>query len=334
MIPSSSRRRKRNGALSEFDLIARIGRLGPGHGGQVVLGIGDDAALLRPRPGYDLAICADALVEGVHFRRKWSAPVQIGWKALAVNLSDLAAMGAKPIACLSSIAAPPSWSAKEILKIHRGIVRCGKKYGSPLVGGNCSRAPRGSAFEIHVTAVGEVPRGRALLRSGARAGDDVWVSGLVGEGARGLRVLQRGRSRNSSERRAVQRYLAPEPRVGLGLLLQKTGKIRTAIDISDGLLSDLGHILESSGGLGVVLEPKALPLGIPGGIRLALSGGDDYELLFCAPSSARSAILKAARAAGARVSRIGRIEKKPGLRLQLPGGRIVPYQGPQGWRHW
>ncbi|MEW6778088.1 MAG: thiamine-phosphate kinase, partial [Bdellovibrionota bacterium] len=326
MTSSTARKRRKKGAsLSEFDLIAQIGRLGPGHGGQVVLGIGDDAALLRPRPGYDLAICADALVEGIHFRRKWSAPVQIGWKALAVNLSDLAAMGARPIACLSSIAAPPSWSAKEILEIHRGIVRCGKKYGSPLVGGNCSRAPRGSAFEIHVTAVGEVPRGKALLRSGARAGDDVWVSGLVGEGARGLAVLQRGRPRDPSERRAVRRYLAPDPRVGLGLALQMTGKVRAAIDISDGLLADLGHVLESSGGLGAVLESKALPLAVPGGIRLALSGGDDYELLFCAPPSARSAILKAARAAGVRVSRIGRIEKKSGLHLQLPGGRIVPY---------
>lgn len=326
--------------LSEFELIGKIARAAGARHARVPLGIGDDAALVRPKPGFDLVAAADAQVEGVHFRRRRLKSAAIGWKALAVNLSDLAAMGAAPLACLSSVAAPASWSGEELLKIHQGIVACGRRYGCPLVGGNFSKAPPGSALQIHVTVLGEVGKGRALLRAGAGPGDDVWVSGRIGEAHAALRHLQNGGRPGAPSRR----HARPEPRLALGSALGAAGRVHACIDVSDGLVADLGHVLESSGNLGAVLDLGEIPLagaarralaqGGLAGVSPYLSGGEDYELLFCAPGSARRAVLAAARRARTKVARIGWIEKTPGVRLALPTGEIVPWRGAGGWRHW
>lgn len=302
--------------------------------------MGDDAALVRPSRGHDLVVAVDAQVEDIHFQRRWSLPGDIGWRALAVNLSDLAAMGARPLACLSSLAAPPGWSDRELLAVHQGLIACGRKFRCPLIGGNISSTSRGSGLELHVTVLGEVPQGRALLRSGARPGDDIWVSGKIGEAATGLAALRKSGRRASSR---AKRYLRPVPRLALGEALRKTGKIHAAIDVSDGLLADLNHLLDNGKRLGAYLELAEIPFA-PFPARLTersllqhqqklLSAGDDYELLFCAPPDAAAAIKRAAHSAHTMVCRIGKIEKRTGLRLATTGDNVLEYRGPKGWLH-
>lgn len=268
---------------SEFDLIARyFARPTP----QAVLGPGDDCALLAPSPGMELAITTDMLVAGVHFLPD-TDPCQLGWKTLAVNVSDLAAMGARPRWALlagSLPAADEGW----IGAFAEGLFACAKRYGVDLIGGDTTRGP----LNLCITALGEVPAGRALRRDGAQIGDDLWVSGQPGLAALGLAHLQ-GKTQLTEPlaARCIAALQRPLPRVELGLALQTRGLAHAMIDVSDGLLADLGHILERSG-LAAEVFGTQLPY-LPAGAdpvlarQSQLSGGDDYELVFAAPTARR-----------------------------------------------
>ncbi|TCJ20226.1 thiamine-phosphate kinase [Parasulfuritortus cantonensis] len=305
---------------SEFDLIARYFDRPAAH---AVLGVGDDAALIRPGPGLDLAVSADMLVAGRHFFPD-ADPAQLGHKALAVNLSDLAAMAATPRWALLSVALPEADEAW-LAGFARGFFGLAERYGVDLVGGDTTRGP----LNLSVTILGEVPAGQALRRDGARVGDDLWVSGELGGAALGLRHLQ-GQLRLAEAEAAacLERLHAPEPRVALGRAL--AGLANSAIDVSDGLLGDLGHILERSR-LGAEIELAALPVPavlaarLPAPLALAclLAGGDDYELCFSAPPGRRAAVQAAAHSVGVAVSRIGHIGAEPGLRVRRPDGGLL-----------
>jgi thiamine-monophosphate kinase len=290
--------------LSEFALIARhFTHPAPG----AVLGVGDDAALLRPAKGMELAVSADMLVAGQHFYRDTDAP-GLGHKSLAVNLSDMAAMGAKPRWALLSLALP-AIDERWIARFARGFMRLARAFGVDLVGGDTTRGP----LTISVQIIGEVPAGRALRRDGAGIGDDVWVSGVLGDAALAVAAGNRRVRLNDAERRSCARRLErPTPRIDLGIALR--GIATAAIDISDGLIADLGHIAERSS-VSAVVDFARLPhsrtlarhLANDAGRRALLAGGDDYELCFTASAARRRAVTGAGRRAGIAVTRIGRI---------------------------
>lgn len=313
--------------MGEFDLIARYFSRPVT---RAALGGGDDCALLEPGPGMQLAVSSDMLVEGRHFLSTVDASA-LGHKALAVNLSDLAACGAAPMAFTLALALPRAEDAW-LAPFSRGLLALADAHGCELVGGDTTRGP----LTICVTVFGEVPRGAALLRSGARAGDDVYVSGTLGDARLALEVF-RGNLSLPAEAfaHARMRMEQPTPRVALGLALR--GIASAAIDVSDGLAGDLGHVLKASG-VGARIDAEvaapllacaALPSWPTGTLsqqqQLAyvMSGGDDYELAFTAPASLRDAVLNAAQRAQTPVTRIGRIEAEPGLRLADASGRIL-----------
>jgi thiamine-monophosphate kinase len=315
---------------SEFELIRRFfTHAAP----SAVLGVGDDAALVRARRGCDLAVSTDMLVAGRHFF-PGADPALLGHKALAVNLSDMAAMGATPRWATLSLALPradPRW----LRAFSQGFMRLARRHGVDLVGGDTTRGP----LNICVQIMGEVPSRQALRRDGARAGDDVWVSGTLGDAALALAAL-RGRVRVSARERAFleRRLHAPEPRVGLGVALR--GVAASAIDVSDGLVADLGHICERSR-LGAVIEWERLPvsrtlatyLGRAAARGAVLAGGDDYELCFTARSTRRERVARAAERAKVKVTRIGRIVAGP-PRVAVLGadGSALP-AAPRGYEH-
>ena len=308
-------------ALGEFDLIHRYFDR---PGGRAVLGIGDDCALVAPTPGMQLAISTDMLVEGRHFLST-VAPERLGHKSLAVNLSDLAACGARPLAFTLSLALPRVDEAF-LAGFSRGLFALADAHGIELVGGDTTAGP----LNISITVFGEVPPGRALLRSGARPGDQLWISGTLGDARLALEVF-RGTLPLAGDafeqvRQAMER---PTPRVALGQALQ--GVATAAADISDGLLGDLGHILKRSG-VGAQLDADALPRSAvlaaqPQAVQrqCTLAGGDDYELVFTAPAEAAAAVQAAGRAAGVAVTCVGHIQAEPGLRVVDAQGRPVDH---------
>ena len=290
----------------EFDLIARI-RARAGTRGDVVLGIGDDAALLAPPPGRQLVVTADTLNDGVHFPRGTS-PADVGWKALAVNLSDLASMGAEPAWCTLSLSLPqsdPAW----IEGFLDGFLDLAGQHGIALVGGDTTRGP----LSIAVTAMGLVEPGRALRRDGARVGDEVWVTGTLGDAAGGLALLDR--EPVSALRARLDR---PTPRVAAGRAL--AGIATACVDVSDGLLADLGHVCARSH-VAARIDVDALPasaalreaFGDVERIALQASGGDDYELCFTAPADASADIDAVSARLGLQITRIGRIVAGEGV---------------------
>ena len=314
--------------MGEFDLIARYFTRPVRHGGAAALGVGDDCALLAPRPGMQLAISSDMLVEGRHFFADVD-PEALGHKALAVNLSDLAACGAKPLAFTLALALPrvdESWLAG----FSKGLLALADAHGCELVGGDTTQGP----LNICITVFGEVPAGQALLRSGARAGDDIYVSGTLGDARLALEALL-GHIHLPGEllAQARQRLERPTPRVALGLALR--GIASSAMDVSDGLLGDLGHILRASGvGADIdtdetskLIAARALFTSATARFDMellrqcTLAGGDDYELAFTAPPALREAVAGAAATAATPVARIGRISAEPGLRLADAQGR-------------
>ncbi len=302
---------------SEFDLIARyFTRPAP----QAALGVGDDAALIRLAPGMELAVSADMLTAGTHFFPD-ADPRSLGWKALAVNVSDLAAMGAQPRWATLALALPAieeSWLAA----FSEGFFACAERYGVDLVGGDTTRGP----LTLCVQIMGEVPAGSALRRDAAQNGDDIWVSGRLGEAALALAMLN-GQLAGEVDVK-VDALHKPTPRAELGLALR--GVAHAAIDISDGLLADLGHILERSG-CGAELQFDAIPrspavdavLDTALGRRCLLAGGDDYELCFTASPQSRESIAEVGRRLDLPLTRIGRIEAIPGLVLKDSHGRPV-----------
>ncbi len=298
--------------MGEFDLIDRFfkrpARRSP-------LGVGDDCALLAPAPGMQLAVSTDLLVEGRHFLSTVD-PARLGHKCLAVNLSDLAACGAQPLAFTLSLSLPHA-DAAWLEPFSRGLLALADAHACELVGGDTTRGP----LVIGITVFGEVPPGQALLRSGAQAGDDVWVSGHTGDARLALEVFRGTLSVPQAVfEQGRRRMEQPEPRVALGLALR--GVATAAVDVSDGLLGDLGHILRQSR-VGATIEAGAAETLVAAGAALApgqrlefaLAGGDDYELAFTAPATAREAVQAAAAQAGTRVTRIGRIDAEPGVRV-------------------
>lgn len=302
----------------EFDLIARhFTRATPG----AVLGVGDDCALLAPTPGMQLAVSSDMLLEGRHFSPQ-DSPAGLGHKSLAVNLSDLAAMGATPRWATLAIALPEENDAW-LTAFARGFFRMADLHAIELVGGDTTRG----TLTISLTVMGEVPPGQALRRDGAQVGDDVWVSGVIGSAALALAYRQ-GRlfMEQIDAAKVLPALYLPTPRIELGLALR--GLASSAIDISDGLLGDLGHILERSH-VGATLEFSRLPtlpvtqayLHEAVARDCVLAGGDDYELCFTAPASKRNAVLAAAASAGVAVTRIGHIHAEPGLTVNDANGQ-------------
>lgn len=285
---------------SEFALIDRYFRHPTRH---TQLGVGDDAALLRPSPGCELAVSTDMLVAGTHFLPN-DEPADLGWKVLAVNVSDMAAMGAQPKWCLLAAALPAATEAW-IEKFARGFFACADTFGIDVIGGDTTRGPR----NFCVTICGEVPAGQALLRSGARAGDEVWVSGRPGRAALGLAQLH-GRVELDAEVRAdcLAALHRPQPRVALGLALH--GIATSAIDVSDGLLADLGHILEASRVAATlhVAVPPAPTFDEALWRDCYLSGGDDYELVFTAPPERHAEIETLAERLALPLTCIGHVE--------------------------
>jgi thiamine-monophosphate kinase len=311
--------------MGEFDLITRHFKR---PATRSPLGVGDDCALLAPAPGMQLAVSSDMLVEGRHFLSTVD-PARLGHKALAVNLSDLAACGAKPLAFTLALALP-AVDEPWLEGFSRGLFALAGAHGCELVGGDTTRGP----LNVCITVFGEVPPGAALLRSGARAGDDVWVSGTLGDARLALEVFRGTLTLPAAAFELARRRMeTPVPRVALGLALR--GIATAALDVSDGLVGDLRHILEASG-VGATLDADAaaarVALGAPDAdagldidtLRLcALSGGDDYELAFTAPATERAAVEAAGRAAGTPVARIGRIDAEPGLRIVDAAGAPV-----------
>ena len=310
-----------NMGMGEFDLIARYFKR-PVQ--RAALGVGDDCALLQPTPGMQLAVSSDMLVEGRHFLSTVD-PRALGHKALAVNLSDLAACGATPLAFTLALALPAA-DAAWLAPFSEGLLALADAHGCELVGGDTTRGP----LNICITVFGEVPRGQALLRSGARAGDDIYVSGTLGDARLALEVF-RGTQALPAElfTAARARMEQPTPRVALGQALR--GVATAAADISDGLLGDLGHVLTASN-VGARIEAEAARglLGCSSAslppaqvLELVLAGGDDYELVFTAPTSARDAVEAAARQATTGVTRIGSIEALAGVRVVDADAKVL-----------
>lgn len=322
----------------EFDLIGRIRRRAAQRD-DVLLGIGDDAALVRPPVDRILAISTDTLNAGVHFLHG-TAAADIGWKALAVNLSDLAAMGAEPAWCTLSLSLPEA-DADWVDGFLDGFLALAARHRMALVGGDTTRGP----LSISVTVIGTLPQGQALRRDAAQTGDDIWVTGYVGDAAAGLALLS-GHSLDTTAPRLPdasataylqQRLHRPTPRLAAGIALRALA--HACIDVSDGLFADLGHVLQASG-KGARIELSSLPAS-PALQQLAapaqrwplqVAGGDDYELCFTAAPERADAIRAVMRACDTSAACIGRITAEPGLlALQPDGGH---WTAPQtGYQH-
>jgi thiamine-monophosphate kinase len=310
----------------------------------VVLGIGDDCALLRMRPGAEIAVTTDLSIDGRHFRLGWHSPEAVGHRTLARGLSDLAAMGARPLGAFVSLGLP-----KELVKssgrarswverFYDGLLLLAGKHKTSLAGGDLAESPLALA---DIVLVGSVPRGRALLRSGAHRGDEIYVTGALGGAAAGLAKLAELASQaKTSVNRGVripaqfaellQPHLYPEPRLAQGAWLGWHKAAAAAIDLSDGLSTDLAHICEESN-VAAEVDAAALPLGMGGTLEQALHGGEDYELLFTSRADQRVP----RRIAGVPITRIGRIV---GARKGRPQMTLLTSDGPQplearGWQH-
>jgi thiamine-monophosphate kinase len=331
-------------AKSELGLLAEIRQRAARQGRSVGLrlGIGDDCALLAPRAGEELAVTTDLSIAGRHFRLDWHQPEAVGHRALARGLSDLAAMGARPVAAFLSLGVPReltvisgkgrgrSW----VQRFLDGLLALAEVHETPLAGGDLAESPVAVA---DIVLIGAVPRGRALLRSGARPGDLLYVTGALGGAAAGLARLAELASNGTAPPRIPKKlkvllaaHLYPQPRLAQGLVLQRRGLASAAIDLSDGLSTDLAHLCEESG-VAAEVDAESLPLGLGASQNQALHGGEDYELLFTALANAR--LPRAI--AGVPVTRIGRVMKarkgQPAVTLLTPQG-AVPLE-PRGWEH-
>ena len=334
--------------VTEKALIAAIRTRARGRGTAALrLGIGDDCAVLRPAAGEEIVVTTDFSLEGVHFRREWHSPESAGHKCLARGLSDVAAMGAKPVAAFLSMALP-----QELVTARRGkawverfldgLLALADQYKVPLAGGDTARATGPACFDI--VLLGAVKRGGAWPRSGAKAGDSIYVTGALGGAAAELPALEREPRRFAALRKPDEGHphFFPQPRLAVAAKLAKAGLVRAAIDVSDGLSTDLGHICEESG-LAAELDAAAIPVhrlaleaeraGLSqSALELALHGGDDYELLFTARPGAKIP----QNVAGVAVTRIGRMvarrKGRPQMLLRDEDGRLTALEA-RGWEH-
>ena len=306
--------------LSEFELISRFFTRAPRSGGALRLGVGDDCALLAAPAAEILAVSTDMLVEGRHFFAG-AEPEALGHKALAVNLSDLAAMGARPLGFSLALALPAA-NEDWLEKFSRGLFALADLHQMDLIGGDTTRGP----LNLCITIFGSVPESAALRRTGAKAGDEIWVSGTLGDARLALEALQGKLTLTAYQLSiAAQRLHRPTPRIALGLALR--GIASAAIDVSDGLLGDLGHVLDASG-TGAVIQADALPLGAALRTQsktmqyeFALNGGDDYELCFTAPVHQHAAVLAAGLTADVALTCIGHIRAEAGLHITDASGQ-------------
>ena len=306
--------------MSEFDLIRKHFTRPTKH---TNLGIGDDAALVSISPGCELAISTDMLVAGTHFFADVD-PQKLGWKSLAVNLSDMAAKGAKPRLATLSISLPEN-DASWLAHFSQGFFSCAEAFDVDLIGGDTTRG----SLNINVQIMGEIPTGQAIRRSGAQVGDDIWVSGKLGCAALALaHLLGKEQVASNSLTHHLQALHSPQPRVALGLALR--GLAHSCLDISDGLLSDLGHITTASN-VGAEIHLDTLPtstyikkhLKTPSFQQYLLAGGDDYELCFTAPERHAASILLAGKSVNVPVVKIGQITATPGIEVLDASGEAL-----------
>lgn len=313
--------------VSEGELIEKIHRaLGRRHdtSPEVRLGIGDDAALFRPREGHEVILTCDWFLEGTHFLRDTHPPLSVGWKSLARAVSDIAAMAGVPRCFLLSLALPVSHTRGWLDEFLNGLSRASRKFRCALAGGDTTR---GKQILINVTVAGHARTGRAVLRSGARPGDLIYVSGRLGEADLGLELLKRGKQAAKSGNPLIRKHLYPEPRLALGQWLAQNRLATAMMDISDGLSSDLPRLCAASG-VGAKLESARIPrtrapevarkYGLDP-LDLALHGGDDYELLFSVPSHKAKFLPKTWQ--GLMLTAVGRITKRPKVVVREEDGR-------------
>jgi thiamine-monophosphate kinase len=314
--------------IAEKELIARIRRQSR-VSGQIRRGIGDDSAVVRLPAGHEALVTTDFSLEGVHFRREWHSPEVVGHRCLTRGLSDIAAMGGGPIAAFLSLALPrhlpQSWADRFLA----GFLRLAGSFQVPLAGGDIAQSPAGVLADIMI--LGSAPRGKAVLRSGARVGDGIYVTGQLGGASAALDVLLSG-AKKKLKPEYFARHFHPIPRLAVGELLRSKGVVSAMIDLSDGLSTDLSHICEESG-VGAELDAGAMPLAWIGRPtrqverRFALHGGDDYELLFTAGPGKRVP----RRIAGVPVTFVGTITRRK--KIVLMDGDIREELKPQGWQH-
>jgi thiamine-monophosphate kinase len=323
---------------SEFDLIARyFAPLAEGRAGAE--GLTDDAAFLTLDPDQELVVTADAVVAGVHFLEQ-DPPALVARKALRVNLSDLAAKGARPLAYFMTAAFPPGIDEAWLADFCAGLAADQAEFGIALMGGDTTSTP--GPLTLSITALGQVPRGRALKRRAATVGDAVVVSGTLGDAALGLLALRGGFAGLAAAERQhlIDRYHLPRPRTGLGPMLAEAGLAHAAIDVSDGLVADLGHICETSG-LGAEIETGRVPLSAAAAAALSgqpelmariLTGGDDYEILFTVPAGNLDAVADLGRRLGLPLTVIGRMTRGSGVRVVGTDGAEIALDS-AGYRH-
>jgi len=310
--------------LPEKALIKRVRQRARG-GSSLVKGIGDDCAVLRVPPGHELLVTTDFTIEKVHFRRDWHRPDAVGWRCLARGLSDIAAMGGQPQAAFLSLALASDVPQKWVDRFLTGLLGLADEFHVPLAGGDTAQSSSG--IQADIVVVGSVPRGKAVLRSGARPGDQIYVTGELGAAAAGLARLEAERSMG----REAGALLRPQPRLAVGEWLRKRGLASAMIDLSDGLSTDLAHICEESH-VGAEIDAEAIPLARVGqqkkqvALDLALHGGEDYELLFTSSQNVP------VRVAGVRITRIGQVTRAHGMRLLDAEGRPRRLEV-RGWEH-
>jgi thiamine-monophosphate kinase len=293
-------------------------------------GIGDDCAVLRLLPGHDSLVTTDFTLEGIHFRRDWHPPESVGHRSLARGLSDIAAMGGDPVAAFLSLALPRDLPQAWVGRFARSLISLAEKYGVTLAGGDTAESPNGILADIIV--VGTVPKGKSVLRSGARPGDRIFVSGELGGSAAAVARMQ-AKPRKKLPPRDYPRHFYPEPRVELGRILREKGMVSAMIDTSDGLSTDLTHLCEESG-VGAEVDATLIPrarVGKPArevDLDLALHGGEDYELLFTSPAGRRVP----SQIAGVGLSQIGVVTRTP--KIFLTNSKRIAYElRPRGWEH-
>jgi thiamine-monophosphate kinase len=308
---------------AEKALIAQIKRMAGKPGRAVIRGIGDDCAVLRPPAGHELVVTTDLTLEGTHFRRDWHPPDSVGYKCLARGLSDIAAMGATPMAAFLSLGLPQDVRQSGVKGFFHGFMRLANQYTVTLAGGDIAESKRGIVADIMV--IGSLPRGRSVVRSGAQPGDIIYVTGALGESAAMLEQLMK-RGKKAAKDDPLSRHFYPDPRLEVGQYLRARKLATSMIDLSDGLSTDLDHICkESKCGASIVRDLVPMATGV--GSRIALDGGEDYELLFTANPSKRIPI----EIAGVPVTEIGWITKEKGVKL-IEGARTRKLVA-RGWEH-
>jgi thiamine-monophosphate kinase len=311
--------------MKEREIIALLAGMTSGQSPELLVGIGDDCAVLHKDADHSWLVTMDTLLEGVHFDLRWHPAELLGRKSVAVNVSDIAAMGGEPLFAFLSLGLPAGFAPEWLASFSRGLTAACREFGCLLAGGDTVRSPAGIC--ITLTLIGQVAAGRAVLRRGARSGDTLWVSGTLGQAAAGLELCRANRQREPHLGELVAAHLDPRPRQELGRRLAQAGLAHAMMDLSDGLATDLAHLCLQSG-VGVRIDPSRLPVlpGLGEAARLlgreplswVLAGGEDYELAFAAAAGQEAAIQALARECGVAITAVGTFDQHPGVRLVRP----------------